>query len=290
VQELLEINNEGTLASYIRPGEKGDVFGTVARHLRQNLKGSFKEEGDFSFREYFADPRGRVVSIETPEELKRSREMFAALMDRANSQALDSDSSTRKYFIYDELGKPGPIANLDDLSSRGLKQGVRLILGIQTMPQLIGNYGQTRQNPALTPTAGITNNIGQIVCYKVGQKSGEWVQGRLGERDEVQRSQTRGMESRSVTEQEVRRYPVSTGTIDQLEKGKSLIVGESGQWWISQWQHPDTAIARMADQRGRFPDPDPPATPEPNREPEPEPAPAAESATDGGVWDGDGRR
>lgn len=288
IKTLLEKNGYPDVAQSIRPGEKGDTFQTVTRQIRKNMKGSFKESGDFSFREYFENPRGRVVSVETGEELKRGAEMFASMLDRANAQALDDYSGTTSYFIYDELSKLGPIENLSDLASRGLKQGVRVIIGVQTMHQFKVVYD--KKGPG-SETLGIANNFGQSISYQAGKETADWIQGELGEETQITESVSRGSGAElSRTQSETQRFPIDSSTITGLDKGTSVVLGPEGQWWVVDWLHPDKAVPRMKQERGSFPARSPSASAD--RSPGTEGTDqTATAGADADLWDGDtGRR
>jgi hypothetical protein len=244
IKSVLQDKGHHAAADKIRPGQKGDAWGTVTRQLRRNLKGDFRKTGSFSFREYFENPRGRVVSVESAEDLKAGKEMYSAMLDRANKQAMGDDSGTTTYFVYDEITKIGAISNLTDLATRGLKQGSRMIVGVQTLPQLVEIYGEQGAET-------VVDNMGQVLAFQSTSDTAEYIQRRLGDVTEVTESVSRGTKgSLSRTQSEVRRSPVEESTIAGLDPGESIVIGPGSEWWHVHWQHPDQAIPRMARERG----------------------------------------
>jgi type IV secretory pathway TraG/TraD family ATPase VirD4 len=286
VKEWLNSHGENGAANKIQPGEKGDAWGTLHRNMKQNLKGDFAKPGEFSFREYMRNPNGRIVSIETDEEVDVGREMISVALDRANKQAFDENLGTTTYFIYDELAKIGHIGNLLDLTVRGLKQGSRMICGVQTKKQLDDVYGEDTAD-------AICENMRQYLCFQAGASTAEFIQGELGETDEVTESVSRGSGGDlSRTQSETRRCPIPSSTLSSLDtkQGECVVIDSNKNYWQLYWMHPDQAVPKMLKERGSVPArsrSSRSAGPSASTEAETE---AATASGDSGSWSGDGSR
>jgi type IV secretory pathway TraG/TraD family ATPase VirD4 len=243
VKQLLKDNGHPTAAEGIKPGEKGDTYSTLTTQLKKQLKGDFRKSGKFSFREYYENPGGSVVSVESPESLNTCKEMYGVLLDRASQTALDI--STSSYFVLDEIGKLGVISSLDDLAARGLKQRSRLIVGVQSVDAMLKVY-----NEDLAQT--ILGNMTQMISFESKtSKTTQYIQDRLGKRTEIQQSRSVGGGSlgESRTESEVRRAPIESSVIESMPQGVGIVSGPN-DWWYLRWMHPDEAVPMMAESRG----------------------------------------
>jgi hypothetical protein len=152
------------------------IFGTLQSLLNDTIAvGDFGEpNGEFSIREYFENPDGRVLLLDYPlEEGDRVTDMFRVFLDRAIQYAL-ADADTQATFVLDEFARIPHVDRVEALVATGRARSVQSVIGVQSVAQLAGNYGELAARSLLS---GLT----QEVLLRAGdRRTLEYYTSRLG--------------------------------------------------------------------------------------------------------------
>lgn len=237
IEDLHKTLNTGDLAAdagHIDPdsGKSAvQTYQTLREHTRDLLVDDFAAAGGFSLREYFADPDGRALVIDSdPLETKTLGPMFSLILDMSIRYAMDSETPAN--MIIDEADALPPIARLGTLASKGRSRSSRVLIGIQTVGQLVEKYGErvakseilgncpqgVHFSPGDAETVNfIKNEVGERMVTETSTSSSKSRRGRLGKRTHSESESTRKNE----------RNPITTGLLNDFDAGDAVVVTPS---------------------------------------------------------------
>lgn len=117
---------------------------------------------DFSIAEYIMDGKGKLFIEYDLANSSALGPMYAILIDSAFKIQLEAFKRNGKkcYFILDELKLIPYCAHFQDAINAGRSLGVRIIVGIQSIGQLIEVYGESLTN-------AILNGLSTVFCFNV---------------------------------------------------------------------------------------------------------------------------
>ncbi|WP_226013636.1 type IV secretory system conjugative DNA transfer family protein [Halomicrobium salinisoli] len=224
------------------------VYSTLHEHVRDVFVGDFAEYGQFSIREYLADPQDVLVVDSSSGDLDTCGPMFRLLLDWAIKRAMTS--STEANFILDEIDRLPRLHQLPELAARGRSEGARALIGVQTVGQLEYRYGGA--------SSGVLGNCPQGVYFAPGDsETTEYILDEIGDRRDdvasksVSRSKrdenpefTSPRQSRSRTVRQTDRSPIPSGQLKQFTAGE-CVVKSSGHWWIGQIERLEDVDQRL---------------------------------------------
>lgn len=129
-----------------KDGQTLGVLAELRLVVDEIFVGSFAKEGDFSISKTFRKKSGKRVFLEYDiVEGNVLSPIYSLLVDLAIKESLapknegaDSDS----YFIIDEFKLLPRLKHLDDAINFGRSLGVKLVIGLQNISQIIEHYGQ----------------------------------------------------------------------------------------------------------------------------------------------------
>lgn len=234
-ETLHEVLKEDSLpgASSIDPetGGSRNTYLTMKEHIQETFVGDFAESGDFSFREYIENPEGRVITISTKaDEIETTGPFFRLMIDLGIKYGMVSDTEVN--YIMDEVDSLPYLRQLSMLAKAGRGEGIRGIIGIQTVGQLEAVYQEN--------LSGVTGNCPQGLYFGPGDReTTDYILSELGEDRETVTSTTEsesgsGLDkhrSSSMTEREVERAPVTSGELKRFDSG-DCVVKTRTDWWI----------------------------------------------------------
>lgn len=212
-------------------GGSKNTYQTMMENVREVFVGDFAKAGDFSLREYIENPDGRVVTINTPsDEVETVGPMYRLLLDMSIKYGMTSETEVN--YLLDEVDELPRMSRLSALASAGRGEGVRALIGIQSIGQLRAVYGDA--------VDGILGNCPQGIYFGPGEHGTvQYVLHELGKlRETVVSKTTSSSESQhgsrsstSETEREVERSPIPSGELKKFDPGESVVKNRSN-WWI----------------------------------------------------------
>ena len=159
MHDVFEENNLQAAATALDPDagrQASGVYATVQQKVSEIFIDDFASSGEFSVREYMANPAGRVLVFDYPQRRGKSvRPVFRFLIDHAAELSLD-DKDRGGTFILDEFARVPYLKRVDELLNVGRGQGVQVLLTLQSVAQLYDNYGKSAGKSML---AGLVNRV-----------------------------------------------------------------------------------------------------------------------------------
>jgi hypothetical protein len=101
--------------------------------------------GDFSLRDWLADPRGGNLFITWREDMAEAlKPLISAWVDVLCTSilSLGADPQRRLWIFLDELASLEKLPSLEDAATKGRKAGLRIVAGLQSTAQLDQIYGR----------------------------------------------------------------------------------------------------------------------------------------------------
>lgn len=127
--------------------------------------GNFAKKGSFSIRNAFRSRGGKRVFLEYDiVEGGVLSPIYSLLVDLAIKESIDArteKNNPNAYFIIDEFKLLPNLKHMDDAVNFGRSLGVKFIIGVQNVSQIIENYGE---DGAMNILSGFLN----VMSFKVG--------------------------------------------------------------------------------------------------------------------------
>ena len=255
VKEQLRKNGYNNAADAME-GREGasDEWKNMSLELPRMFAGNFKTGGSFSFREYFENPAGRVVIVDSPDTTNLTGSMYATMLDECFYQMVDVYKRKRTIAILDEIDSIGRMSKVGPAAARGRSNNAPIVVGVQSYGQLRKVYGND--------TSAIYSNCQQMIGLRPGEKQdAEKLQEAIGKFRETVTDQSvtlspgpKGipMPSRTGSTHEEDRYLFTTGDARQWQQGEGIIVGDD-TWWMGRLANPDEWIPKLWRRRGSAP-------------------------------------
>lgn len=236
--QTLSQNDLEADASHIDPdsGKSArNTYQTLREKTKKVLVGDFAGAGAFSLREYFENPNGRALVVDSdPMELDTLGPMFRLILDMSIRFAMDSETPAN--LILDEIDALPPIPKLGMLASKGRSRGARCLIGIQQVGQLVDTYGEkgakseilgncpqgVHFSPGDAETVEfIKNEVGERMMPDTSSSSSQSQRGYFGKRTHSASSSTRARE----------RNPITAGMLNDFGTGDAVIITPEG-WYV----------------------------------------------------------
>jgi energy-coupling factor transporter ATP-binding protein EcfA2 len=208
-----------------------NVYQTLHEYTDRVFVGDFARHGEFSLREYLETPGDRVVVIRSAvHESETLGPIYRLLVDWTIRFGFESE--TEANFILDEVDHLPELSMLPELAARGRSEGVRALIGVQTVGQLQDVYGEKGANSVL-------GNCTQGLYFEPGDRpTTQYILSELGkERQSVASRTVEGSglaepdKSRTISQQD--RHPITSAKLRQFEPGNAVVT-RKGAWWIGQ--------------------------------------------------------
>lgn len=131
--------------------QAGGVFSSAQQQVQDLFVGDFAKSGDFSIREYMANPQGRILVLDYPTRQSETiAPVFRYLIDESIKHGM-SDPHRSAYYLLDEIEHMGvSISRLGELINVGRGNNCQAILSLQSVAQLQDTYGKERANALLS--------------------------------------------------------------------------------------------------------------------------------------------
>ena len=108
--------------------------------------GNFEKEGSFSVRKAIKERKGKRIFVEYDiEEGETLSGIYSLLIDLAIKESLSPNnaiSGANAYFVIDEFKLLPHLKHVDDAVNFGRSQGVKFVIGVQNVSQMMENYGE----------------------------------------------------------------------------------------------------------------------------------------------------
>ena len=214
-------------------GGAGNIYNHLHDRVDPLFEGDFGRAGSFSLREWTEHPEGRALLVDNrSNEKKTIGPMLRVVLDEAIRHSMDTDSETN--YILDEIDQLPALERLGTVASAGRGEGVRALIGIQTVGQLSAVYEKQ--------TNGILGNCIQGIYFGPGEaETVEYILDSLGEYRETvtnrTRSRSRESYSSSSTTREENRAPITSGELRDMDSGE-VVVESRSEWWIGKVAKP----------------------------------------------------
>lgn len=192
-----------------------------ARFVLSSRLPIFKEmpQGDFSIRDFLENENGGNIYITWKESQKEAlKPLISAWIDVICSSVLSlPESNKRKIWLFlDELASLDNIKSLEDALTKGRKNGLRVVAGVQSVSQLKQIYGKE----GATILMSCFRTLLVLGGAKTDSETAEEMSKALGEheviRDNKNRSSGGGKSSTSTSEQVQRERVVLPSEITSL--------------------------------------------------------------------------
>ncbi len=169
--ELLSIDDkEKGVLNYLSPDGKmesnGQTQGVIAELrlvIDQLFVGVFAKYGTFSIKEAVRERKGKKIYIQYDiTEGSTLTPIYSLMVDLAIKEALESRNGNKgnAYFIVDEFKLLPNLKHLDDAVNFGRSIGVKFIIGVQNVSQIIENYGRDQ-------AMNILSGFSTVIAYRV---------------------------------------------------------------------------------------------------------------------------
>jgi len=227
-------------AEQIDPEVNGatNVYNDLLDCVSPLFAGDFGKAGSFSLREWAENPAGRVLIVSNRAvESETLGPMLRLILDEAIRHSMDTETETN--YILDELDQLPRLKRLSTAASAGRDEGVRALIGIQTIGQLRARYGKH--------TNGILGNCVQGIYLGPGEsETVEYILDSLGKYRRKVTSRTRsnsgsGRSSSAATTRERELSPITSGELRDMDSG-DVVVESRSEWWIG--KIPDSSPIR----------------------------------------------
>lgn len=187
-----------------------NIYSNLEMQVTEVFVGDFGKKGEFSVREYMADPRGKTLILDLPPEKSESvKPIFRFLVDWSIRFGLIDDRGS--YYILDEFAALPRLSKLERLVNAGRAYNCYAILGVQSVSQVRGTYGKEDAESVLS-------GLAQEVHLRVGEESVNYFRNRLGkERKEHVNDETGEVER--VTEV----HRIGESDVQNLAPGQAVI-------------------------------------------------------------------
>jgi type IV secretory pathway TraG/TraD family ATPase VirD4 len=215
-------------ASAIDPDAERQAAGVYANFqqvMADLFRGDFAEAGEFSIREYMANPDERTLLLDYPiREGDAVAPAFRFFVDWSARFALTDTRGS--YFLLDEFARLPGLRKVGDLINAGRSSNTQILLGLQSVAQLHDTYGQDKANALLS-------GLVQTVVLRIGDsESFEYVRGQLGREQEHRTVPAHDRRGRSVGRQEIQdeTYPIAESKLARLQNGEAVAIVPNG--WV----------------------------------------------------------
>ena len=177
---LLTYPNYAAMQSYIPKDAMEQALGVLAelqQVVRALFVGNFAKKGELSIRKLVRNKGGKKIFIEYDIGLgSMLTPIYSLLFDLAIKEALcRSKSDGNVFFVCDEFKLLPNLKHIDDAVNFGRSLGIKFMIGVQNVDQIIETYGENR---AMNIFSGFLN----VFAFKVGDyTSRNYIKERLGE-------------------------------------------------------------------------------------------------------------
>lgn len=171
------LEDEGLSATKHLPEDveaTSNIVSMIEERVHKVFTGDFAKEGDFSIREYMANPQGTKLVLDFPIERSSSvQPVFRLFIDWSIRFGLTTERGS--YYVLDEFAALPELDMLERLINAGRAYNCYAILGVQAIPQL------HERSTTGTPRGGRTGSWRPITWMSffspVSQSAVVWVFG-----------------------------------------------------------------------------------------------------------------
>jgi len=169
---LLHISNPGS-------GQTQGVMSEIRQVLTPILSGDFRKNGDFSIRKFINQREGRTLFIEYNTAYGQMlTPIYRVMIDLALKEGLSRQSQKKGniFIVIDEFALLPHLFHIEDAINFGRELGMKLLIGIQNVSQIIDEYD-------LYKAYSILSSFGTVFAFNVNDDmSKQIITARYGER------------------------------------------------------------------------------------------------------------
>ena len=147
------------------------VIGEIRQVLTPILSGDFGKEGDFSIRSFINERSRRTLFIEYDTAYGQLlTPIYRVMIDMALKEGLSSHRPKKGsiFIVIDEFALLPHLFHIEDGINFGREQGIKLLVGIQNVSQIIDEYGEYKAYSILA-------SFGTVFAFRVNDEASKRV-------------------------------------------------------------------------------------------------------------------
>lgn len=171
VDALMSVGDLRGIIDYIYNGGEGSeqtqgVYSELRNVANELFIGNFRRNGNFSVRDFIRKKGGRILFIEYDLSIgKVLTPIYKVMIDLAIKEALSRDKSEGNvFFVIDEFKLLPNLYHIDDGVNFGRSLGVRFVVAMQNIQQIIDGYGKEK-------AYSILSAFGTSIAFRVTDKA-----------------------------------------------------------------------------------------------------------------------
>ena len=125
-----------------------NMYQSVAQRIHSTFVGDFKEDGDFSIREYMQNPDGRAVVINMRSDANRATAAYRLIMDLVLYES-QNIPDRYVYVLIDEFNRLGQLQQLEDFTATIRAKKGQAVLCVQSISAIEDTYGENTADDIL---------------------------------------------------------------------------------------------------------------------------------------------
>lgn len=222
IRTMLESYNDlRALSSYISKDDSAQTQGVISelqQAVRKIFVGNFARKGDLGLRKLVREKGGRKIFIEYDLSLGGTlTPIYSLMFDMAIKQALGrSHSEGNVFFITDEFRLLPNLQHIDDAVNFGRSLGIKFMIGIQNIEQIIDNYGENRAK-------SIMSGFLTLISFRVNDpESRQYIKDHFGGNRKVE-AYIPIVQNRGLVEAEREASVVEDWDITNLKTGQAIV-------------------------------------------------------------------
>ena len=222
-QLLGEYSDQASVMNYIGDGKNDQGLGVLAEMqnvVRNVFVGAFAEKGEFSVRQFVRNRGAKTLFIEY--DISRGSTLtpiYKLLVDLALKEAMGRKSKDKVkkgnvYIFCDEFKLLPHLKHIDDAVNFGRSLGVKIFAGLQSIDQLVENYGESRSKNLI---AGFST----VISFRANDEgTRRFISGRYGDNYIIE--QRKGIDPKPIEEKRMGKA-VEDWELIGLDDGEAIV-------------------------------------------------------------------
>ena len=212
--------SQNTNSDGSRDGQTLGILAELRLVIDEIFVGNFAKEGTFSISKTFRQRDGKRIFLEYDiEEGNVLSPVYSLLVDLAIKESLNpqnEDANVNSYFIIDEFKLLPHLNHIDDAVNFGRSLGVKFIIGLQNISQIVAHYGNEG-------AMNILSGFSTIFAFKVGDYATRAYISQLFGTNQKLTTYLSAINSRGIIETLNDSHVVEDWDILSLKKGECIV-------------------------------------------------------------------
>ena len=154
-----------------------NMYQSVAQRIHSTFIDDFREDGDFSIREYMQNPEGRALVINMRSDANRATAAYRLIMDLVLYES-QNVPDRYAYVLIDEFNRLGELQQLEDFTATIRAKKGQAVLGVQSVSAIEETYGENTADDIL-------NNAPQKIFMRSTGRNVEFALDAIGSKQKV---------------------------------------------------------------------------------------------------------